>query len=113
MKALGVVWAATRTDRYAETYSFFENMLGVPLEELQLDFGWSRLPDSSQFEMFGPTDTQHRHFSTGPVPGSLLTMSPQPSRSNVPRAWRSLVSHTWMAATDGCTSVRPTATSTG
>jgi len=72
MKVLGVVWAATRTDNYAETYAFFKDLLGVPLEELEPDFGWSRLPDSSQFEIFGPADTQHRHFSTGPVPEFLV-----------------------------------------
>lgn len=72
MKVLGVVWVGTRTEKYAETLAFFRDILGVPLTEPEPDFGWSRMPDSSQFEIFGPSDTQHRHFSTGPVPEFLV-----------------------------------------
>lgn len=72
MKVIGVVWAGTRTDRYAETCRFFRDLLGVPLTEVAPDFSWSRLPDSSQFEVFGPSDTEHVHFSTGPVPEFLV-----------------------------------------
>jgi len=67
MRVLGVVWAGTRTERYDETTGFFRDLLGVPLEELGQDFAFSRLPDSSQFEVFGPADEDHRHFTTGPV----------------------------------------------
>jgi predicted enzyme related to lactoylglutathione lyase len=72
VRVLGVVWVGTRTEAFAETVTFFRDVLGVPLEELQPDFGWSRMPDSSQFEVFGPSDTEHRHFSTGPVPEFLV-----------------------------------------
>lgn len=72
MKVLGVVWAGTRTDRFPETLTFFRDVLGVPLEEVEPEFGWSRLPDSSQFEIFGPSDTDHGHFTTGPVPEFLV-----------------------------------------
>ena len=72
MKVLGVVWAGTRTEKYAETFAFFRDVLGLPLTEPEPDFGWSRMPNSSQFEIFGPSDTQHRHFSTGPVPEFLV-----------------------------------------
>jgi predicted enzyme related to lactoylglutathione lyase len=72
MRVLGVVWVGTRTAAFAETVAFFRDVLGVPLEELEPDFGWSRMPDSSQFEVFGPSDTEHKHFSTGPVPEFLV-----------------------------------------
>jgi hypothetical protein len=36
------------------------------------DFAWSKLEDSSQFEIFGPSDTDHEHFTTGPVPEFLV-----------------------------------------
>jgi catechol 2,3-dioxygenase-like lactoylglutathione lyase family enzyme len=72
MRVLGVVWAGTRTDAFVETFAFFRDVLGIPLVELAPDFGFSRLPDSSQFEIFGPSDTEHRHFSTGPVPEFLV-----------------------------------------
>lgn len=72
MRVLGVVWAGTRTSAFTETVAFFRDVLGVPLREPEPDFAWSRMPDSSQFEVFGPTDTEHRHFSTGPVPEFLV-----------------------------------------
>ena len=72
MRVLGVVWVGVRTESFAETVAFFRDVLGVPLEELEPDFGWSRMPDSSQFEVFGPSDKGHQHFSTGPVPEFLV-----------------------------------------
>jgi catechol 2,3-dioxygenase-like lactoylglutathione lyase family enzyme len=62
----------TRTDAFAETVAFFRDVLGVPLTEVEPDFGWSRMPDSSQFEVFGPSDVEHRYFATGPVPEFLV-----------------------------------------
>jgi catechol 2,3-dioxygenase-like lactoylglutathione lyase family enzyme len=72
MRVLGVVWVGTRTERFDETVAFFRDVLGLQLEEPEPDFGWSRMPDSSQFEVFGPSDEEHRHFSTGPVPEFLV-----------------------------------------
>lgn len=72
MRVLGVVWVGTRTEAYVETVTFFRDVLGVPLTEVERDFAWSRMPDSSQFEVFGPSDTDHPHFSTGPVPEFLV-----------------------------------------
>ena len=72
MNVIGVVWAGTRTERYPETFAFFRDVLGLPLTELEPGFGFCRLPDSSQFEIFGPLDANHRHFSTGPVPEFLV-----------------------------------------
>jgi predicted enzyme related to lactoylglutathione lyase len=72
MRVLGVVWVGTRTEAFGETMKFFRDVLGVPLEEVEPDFGWSKMPNSSQFEVFGPSDTDHLHFSTGPVPEFLV-----------------------------------------
>jgi predicted enzyme related to lactoylglutathione lyase len=72
MRVLGVVWVGTRTDAFDETFAFFRDLLGVPMELLGPDFGFSRLPDTSQFEVFGPADAEHYHFSTGPVPEFLV-----------------------------------------
>lgn len=66
------MWVGTRTDAFDETVTFFRDVLGVPLSEVKRDFAWSRMPDSSQFEVFGPSDTEHAHFSTGPVPEFLV-----------------------------------------
>lgn len=72
MRVRGVVWVGTRTDAFDETVAFFRDVLGVPLSEVERDFAWSRMPDSSQFEVFGPSDADHTHFSTGPVPEFLV-----------------------------------------
>ena len=72
MEVRGLVWAGVRTDRFADTLAFFRDVLGLPLVEAAPDFAWSRLPDSSQFEIFGPKEGAHDHFTTGPVPEFLV-----------------------------------------
>jgi hypothetical protein len=44
----------------------------VPFKEAGPDFAWSELPNSSQFEIFGPRESDHEHFTTGPVPEFLV-----------------------------------------
>jgi catechol 2,3-dioxygenase-like lactoylglutathione lyase family enzyme len=67
-----VVWVGTRTERFDETVRFFTDVLGVELERIRGDFAWSRMPNSSQLEVFGTTDPDHDHFTTGPVPEFLV-----------------------------------------
>jgi catechol 2,3-dioxygenase-like lactoylglutathione lyase family enzyme len=72
MRVLGVVWVGTRTAAFDETVQFFRDVLGVPLDRVRDDFAWSRMPNTSQFEVFGDTDPEHDHFATGPVPEFLV-----------------------------------------
>ena len=72
MKVHGIVWVGVRTEAFDETVAFFRDTLGVPLEVVSQDFGWSKMPNTSQLEVFGPTDPDHRHFTTGPVPEFLV-----------------------------------------
>ena len=72
MRVIGVVWVGTRTDKFDETVTFFRDVLGVPLDEVEPDFAWSRMPNTSQLEIFGPANTEHDHFTTGPVPEFLV-----------------------------------------
>jgi predicted enzyme related to lactoylglutathione lyase len=72
MNVRGLVWAGVRTDRFDETFRFFRDVIGLPLVEVAPDFGWSKLDDSSQFEILGPADRDHEHFTTGPVPEFLV-----------------------------------------
>ena len=72
MKVHGLVWAGIRTDRFEESVAFFRDVLGIPMVEVGPDFAWSRRPNTSQFEIFGPADADHRHFTTGPVPEFLV-----------------------------------------
>ena len=68
MNVRGVVWAGVRTEHFDETFRFFRDVIGLPLVKVAPHFGWSKLQDSSQFEIFGPSDTEHEYFTTGPVP---------------------------------------------
>jgi predicted enzyme related to lactoylglutathione lyase len=72
MRVQGVVWVGTRTEAFDETVAFFRDVLGLPMKQTEPDFGWGRMPDSSLVEIFGPSDEDHRHFETGPVPEFLV-----------------------------------------
>ena len=45
---------------------------GLALDHSEPDFAIFRLPDGSRVEVFGPSDSEHRHFSTGPVAGFVV-----------------------------------------
>ena len=72
MKVRGVVWVGTRTDAFEPTLEFFRTVLGIELDRVHADFAWSRMPDTSQLEIFGPGDRDHLDFTTGPVPEFLV-----------------------------------------
>jgi predicted enzyme related to lactoylglutathione lyase len=72
VKVRGVVWVGTRTDRFDESVTFFREILGIDLERIRDDFAWSRMPNTSQLEVFGTSDPEHRDFTTGPVPEFLV-----------------------------------------
>lgn len=72
MKVRGIVWVGTRTDAFDETVAFFTDVLGIDLPVVSPEFAWSRMPDTSQLEVFGPADRDHLHFTTGPVPEFLV-----------------------------------------
>jgi predicted enzyme related to lactoylglutathione lyase len=72
MKVHGLVWVGVRTAEFDRTLEFFRDVLGVPLTEVSEGFGWSEMPNTSRFEIFGPDDHDHTHFTTGPVPEFLV-----------------------------------------
>jgi predicted enzyme related to lactoylglutathione lyase len=72
MKVHGLVWVGVRTAEFDRTLEFFRDVLGVPLTEVSEGFGWSEMPNTSRFEIFGPDDPDHTHFTTGPVPEFLV-----------------------------------------
>jgi predicted enzyme related to lactoylglutathione lyase len=72
MKVRGLVWAGVRTERFDETVTFFRDVLGVPLKVLKAGFAWSKMPNTSQFEIFPADDPDHQHYTTGPVPEFLV-----------------------------------------
>ena len=72
MKVHGVVWVGVRTAEFDRTLEFFRDVLGVPLVVESEGFGWSKMPNTSQLEIFGPDDREHTYFTTGPVPEFLV-----------------------------------------
>lgn len=72
MRVHGLVWVGTRTQAFDETVGFFREVLGIDLELIDPDFAWSRMPNGSKLEIFGPGDTDHPEFTTGPVPEFLV-----------------------------------------
>ena len=67
MKVNGLAWAGTRTERYHEMVAFLRDVLGLAVEYDDGKKAVLRFPDGKLFEVFGPGDTEHPHFSTGPV----------------------------------------------
>ena len=67
MKVVGLGWLGTRTEAYEELVRFYRDGMGLALDHSEPDFAIFRLPDGSRVEVFGPSDAEHRHFSTGPV----------------------------------------------
>ena len=61
-----------RTAQFDRTLEFFRDVLGVPLSVTGEGFGWSKMPNTSQLEIFGPDDRDHTYFTTGPVPEFLV-----------------------------------------
>jgi catechol 2,3-dioxygenase-like lactoylglutathione lyase family enzyme len=68
----GLVWVGSRTEHYEQMVEFYSDTLRLPLEHEEGEFAVFRLPDGSKAEVFGPSDTEHTHFSTGPVAGFLV-----------------------------------------
>ena len=68
----GLAWVGTRTEHYEEMVAFYRNTLRLSLEHEEGEFAGFRLPDGSKAEVFGPSDTEHTHFTKGPVTGFLV-----------------------------------------
>jgi catechol 2,3-dioxygenase-like lactoylglutathione lyase family enzyme len=68
----GLVWVGSRTEHYEEMVGFYRDALRLPLDHEEGEFALFRLPDGSKAEVFGPSDTEHTHFTKGPVAGFLV-----------------------------------------
>ncbi len=83
----GLVWVGTRTERYEQMVGFYRDALGLPLEHEEGEFALFRLPDGAKAEVFGPSDTEHAHFSPrGRSPASSSTTYGTPARFSRPGA---------------------------
>jgi catechol 2,3-dioxygenase-like lactoylglutathione lyase family enzyme len=68
----GLVWVGSRTEHYEKMVESYRDTLGLRLEHEEGEFALFMLPDGSEAEVFGPSDTEHTHFSTGPVAGFFV-----------------------------------------
>ena len=72
MRVKGIGWAGTRTSEYLAMVAFLQGVLGLTTSQEGSDFAAFRLPEGGTFEVFGPRDQDHAHFSTGPVVGFVV-----------------------------------------
>jgi predicted enzyme related to lactoylglutathione lyase len=63
----GIVWLGVRTDRVRDMKALFADVFGFEVRTDDGDFVVLRAPSGDVVELFGPSDREHRHFSTGPV----------------------------------------------
>ena len=68
----GLVWVGSRTEHYKKMVSFYRDALRLSLDYEEGEFAIFKLADGSKAEVFGPSDTEHTHFSKGPVVGFLV-----------------------------------------
>jgi catechol 2,3-dioxygenase-like lactoylglutathione lyase family enzyme len=69
MDASGIVWGGIRTERFDEAVAFFTDVMGLPVDEQQSGFASFKLANGDKFEVFGPEESDHDYFTTGPVIG--------------------------------------------
>jgi catechol 2,3-dioxygenase-like lactoylglutathione lyase family enzyme len=72
MRVTRIGWAGTRTGGYGAMVDFLTAVLGLTLAHQEPDFAVLDLPSGDKFEVFGPSDRDHQHFTTGPVVGFVV-----------------------------------------
>jgi predicted enzyme related to lactoylglutathione lyase len=72
MRVTRIGWAGTRTSEYSAMVAFLQTVLGLTTSQEASDFAAFQLPEGGTFEVFGPGDQDHEHFSTGPVVGFVV-----------------------------------------
>jgi predicted enzyme related to lactoylglutathione lyase len=72
MRVKRIGWAGTRTNAYPAMVAFLQAVLGLTRSQEGSDFAAFQLPEGGTFEVSGPGDRDHAHFSTGPVVGFVV-----------------------------------------
>jgi predicted enzyme related to lactoylglutathione lyase len=72
MRVTRIGWAGTRTEEYDAMMEFLTGVLGLGVAHERRDFAALDLPSGDTFEVFGPSDADHRYFTTGPVVGFVV-----------------------------------------
>ena len=82
MQVKGLVWLGTRTNEFDKTVDFFQNVMGFAPFHQGDNVVVLKLPGGEWLEVFGPNDTEHAHFDTGPV-GEFLVDDVATSRQEL------------------------------
>jgi catechol 2,3-dioxygenase-like lactoylglutathione lyase family enzyme len=69
MRVRSLAWMGVRTDRFLETVSFYRDVLGLEMLKDEAGAAWFRLEDGTEVHVYGPDDSDHDFFGTGPVVG--------------------------------------------
>jgi catechol 2,3-dioxygenase-like lactoylglutathione lyase family enzyme len=72
MTATGLAFLGIRTERFEETVTFFQEIMGLEMTRQELDLVGFKLPDGTTVEISGPGDEFHAFFTTGPVVGFVV-----------------------------------------
>jgi predicted enzyme related to lactoylglutathione lyase len=72
MRVKRIGWVGTGTSEYSAMVAFLQAVLGLTTSQEASDFAAFQLPEGGTFEVFGPGDQDHAHFSTGPVVGFVV-----------------------------------------
>jgi hypothetical protein len=72
VEVTGIGWAGTRTEAYRPMVEFLTTVLGLTVAHQDQKVTAFELPSRERFEVFGPDDQDHRHFTTGPVVGFVV-----------------------------------------
>jgi catechol 2,3-dioxygenase-like lactoylglutathione lyase family enzyme len=65
-------WLGTRTKKFDELSRFYSEVLGLEAIIQEPGFHVFQLPNGDKVEIFGIENTDHGHFTTGPVAGFLV-----------------------------------------
>jgi len=111
MRVTRIGWAGTRTSEYSAMVAFLQTVLGLTISQEASDFAAFQLPEGGTFEVFGPADQDHEHFSTGPVVGFVVEDLSAAVRALGQLGWSCWAGRWTSAAAGGATFGRRTATS--
>jgi catechol 2,3-dioxygenase-like lactoylglutathione lyase family enzyme len=64
-----IAWVGVRTDRFQPMATYVDEALGLGAIERGPDRSVHAMPEGQLIEVIGPSDREHEHFVTGPVPG--------------------------------------------
>jgi catechol 2,3-dioxygenase-like lactoylglutathione lyase family enzyme len=69
MTVRGVGFVGVRAERLDDLVRLFRDVIGVPVVREEADLVGFALADGTVLELYGPGDTFHSFFTTGPVVG--------------------------------------------